>query len=226
MSETVSFESRDGSAARGAMSLPEGEGSAGAVVLLHEWWGVNGHVRDLCDRFAAQGFLVIAPDLYGGVVTTDPAEAGRLMTELKWPAALETIAGAVAFARAHPRCNGRVAVTGFCMGGAGAFVCAARLEGIAAAVPFYGLAPAAYVDWSRAETPPIQAHFAERDAWAKPELARALRDALTARGREMELYLYDADHAFANDTRPDVYSKESASLALSRAAEFLHRHVG
>lgn len=226
MSENVSFLARDGGEATGAMAVPAGEGPVGAVVLLQEWWGVNGHIRDLCDRFAAQGFLVVAPDLYGGVSTADPAEAGRLMTELKWPAALETIAGAVAFLRAHPRCNGKVGVTGFCMGGAGAFVCAARTEGLSAAVPFYGLAPAAYVDWSTAETPPIQAHFASRDAWAKAELAEAVREALTARGREMELHVYDADHAFVNDTRPDVYSEENARLALSRAAAFLHRHLG
>jgi carboxymethylenebutenolidase len=226
MSEDVKFVSRDGSSASGALALPPGEGTRGGLVLLQEWWGLNGHVRDLVDRFAAEGFVVLAPDLYDGVSTTDPAEAGRLMTELKWPVALEKIAGAAAFLRAHPRCNGKVGVTGFCMGGAGTFVCAANVPGFDAAVPFYGLAPAQYVDWTTANTPPIQAHFSATDPWAKASLAEGVRDALTARGRVMELHVYAADHAFVNDTRPEVYSPDNAKLALSRAHAFLHTHLG
>lgn len=226
MTERVRFTARDGHAAEGELALPPGDARVGGLVLLQEWWGVNGHIRDLCERFAREGFVVIAPDLYEGVTTKDAGEAGQLMTALKWPAALEKIAGAVALLKAHPRCNGKVGVTGFCMGGAGAFVCAAQLQGLDAVVPFYGLAPAHYADWSTANTPPIQGHFAERDQWAKASLAEAVRDALVARGREMELHVYDADHAFVNDTRPEVHAPAQAKLALSRATAFLHKHLG
>lgn len=225
MTERVNFVARDGSAAQGELALPPGEGRVGAVVLLQEWWGVNDHLRDLCERFAREGFVVLAADLYHGKTTRDPAEAGALMSALQWPAALEVIAGAVAFLRAHPRCNGRVGVTGFCMGGAGTLLSAAKLPGLDAAVPFYGIPPASAVDWSTAQTPPIEMHVASRDGWVKPEAALAVRDALVARGSAMTVHVYEADHAFVNDTRPEVYAPESARLALARTFAFLHTHL-
>ena len=226
MAENVSFPSRKGDTAHGVIALPPGDARAPAVVLLQEWWGVNAHIRSLVDRLAAEGFVVLAPDLYHGQTTRDAGEAQRLMTELKWSVALEEIAGALEFLKRHPRSTGKVGVTGFCMGGAGALLTACNLPGISAAVAFYGVPPAQYVDWKGAETPPIQAHFSSRDQWAKAESAAAIRDTLVARGREFELHVYDADHAFVNDTRPEVYDPESARVAWDRMVAFFRKHLG
>jgi carboxymethylenebutenolidase len=226
MAENVSFPSRKGDTAHGVIALPPGDARAPAVVLLQEWWGVNAHIRSLVDRLAAEGFVVLAPDLYHGQTTRDAGEAQRLMTELKWSVALEEIAGAAEFLKRHPRSTGKVGVTGFCMGGAGALLTASNLPGLSAAVAFYGIPPAQYVDWKSAEPPPIQAHFSSRDQWARAESAAAIRDALVARGREFELHVYDAEHAFVNDTRPEVYDAESARVAWGRMAAFFHKHLG
>ncbi len=204
---------------------PGGSGRVGAVVLLHEYWGLNAHIASLVDRFAQAGFIAVAPDLFNGQTATTPEQGSALAKALSWDDALEVIDGAVAQAKADPRSNGRVAVLGFCLGGAGAFVCAARLAGLSAAVVFYGVPPATAVDWSTADPPPIQAHFASRDQWATADKARDVLQTLALRGRPMELHVYDAGHAFMNDTRPEAYDQESAVLAWQRATEFLHQHL-
>lgn len=224
MAEEFQVATRHG-LARAVGAPPAGTGKAGAVVLLHEYWGLNAHIASLVDRFAEAGFITIAPDLFKGQVATKPEEGAALAKALSWDDALEVIDGAVAQAKADPRSNGKVAVLGFCLGGAGAFVCAARLAGISAAVAFYGVAPATAVDWTVADPPPIQGHFASRDHWATPDKARDVLQTLALRGHAMELHVYDAGHAFMNDTRPDAYNQEAAVLAWQRATEFLHKHL-
>lgn len=224
MTQKITFAARSGAQASGELVLPAGEGKAPAVVLIQEWWGVNDHIRSLLDRLASAGFVALAPDLYHGKVTRDPAEAGRLMTELDKPGAIEEIAGAVRYLAAHERSNGKVGVMGFCMGGALSFAAAAAVPELGAAVPFYGI-PSPGPDYSRVQAP-ILAHFAARDQWAKPEGAQQLKQQLEALGKSMELHVYDADHAFVNDTRPEVYNPAAAALAWDRSVEFLKQHLG
>ena len=138
MIENVSFLSPTGVTVNAALALPAGDAKGPAVVVLHEWWGLNAHVRTLLSRLADAGFAALAPDLYHGQVATSPADAHRLMTELQWSVALDEIAGAKAFLEAHPRAGAKVGVTGFCMGGAGALATACNVPGFAAAVMFYG----------------------------------------------------------------------------------------
>lgn len=225
MIERITFAAEDGRTASGVLGAPGGDQPAGAVVLLQEWWGVNAHIASLVERLAAAGFLVLAPDLYEGRIATDAATASAYMTELKWPRAFEIVKGAAATLRAHPRCNGKLGVTGFCMGGAGALLAAATLAGFDAAVAFYGVPPAELTDWSTAETPPLQAHFSASDPWARVSRAEEIGAALKARGRGFELFVYEAEHAFVNDTRPEVYSPADAMLAWSRMVGFFHQHL-
>lgn len=227
MIENVSFPSRAGADVKGALALPPGEGRAPAVILLHEWWGLNDHVRSLVERLAAAGFVVLAPDLFHGATAPldDSGKAQKLMSELKWSTALEEIAGAMRYLASHPRSTGKVGVTGFCMGGAGTLAAACNLPGLSAAVAFYGIPPAQYVDWDKADVPPLQMHVASRDQWVKPELAEAIRDRLAARGKHMELRVYEADHAFVNDTRPDVHHPENARLAWEGMVDFFRKHL-
>ena len=193
---------------------------------MHEWWGLNGHIRSLLDRLAAEGFIALAPDLYKGFVATNDKEAHAKMTELKWSEALDEVRGAVAFLKAHGRSNGRVGVTGFCMGGAGTLAAACKVRGLSAAVAYYGLPPAQYMDWEHDETPPLQCHFSNTDGWAKPAAAQAIGETLKRRGRHFELFTYDAEHAFMNDTRPEVYDAAAAAAAWARMTSFFHAHLG
>ena len=223
MTERVSFKSRSGTDVTGELALPE-KGNGPGLVVIHEWWGVNAQIKKICERFAAEGFVTLAVDVYHGKVVPIGAseEAGKAMAALDWTCALDDIAGAVEYLRAHPRSTNKVAVTGFCMGGALAFAAAASVPDLAAVVPFYGVPSAA--DWSKV-TAPIQAHFARIDDWAKPELAEKIQATLREHGKPMELFVYEAQHAFCNEARPEVYDADACDTAWKRTVAFLKRNT-
>ena len=224
MTTTVRFGAKGGSDIAGEIAEPSGTEKAPALVLIQEYWGINGHVKSLADRLASQGFLVVAPDLYHGKIAKDAAEAGQLMTALDTAAAMTEIAAAVAYLKEHPRGNGKVGVIGFCMGGALAFAAACHLEGLSAVVPFYGTPPADTVDYTKV-TAPILAHFAKNDQWATVAKAEAIKKELDAQGKPMQLEVYDAGHAFVNDTRPEAYDEKSAKLAWQRSIDFFKKNL-
>jgi carboxymethylenebutenolidase len=148
----------------------------------------------------------------------------RLATTLDGDRSIDEIAGAVAYLASHERSNGKVGIIGFCLGGAFAFRAAANIPEIAAAVPFYGIPPAEKADYALVRAP-IQAHFAAHDQFVPPERARAIKEQMDSRGQQMELHVYDANHAFMNDSRDDVYNPEAAKVAWARMLEFLRRHL-
>ncbi len=222
----ISFSGKE--AYQGEVVTPPGAADGATspgLVVVQEWWGVNDHMRDVAGRFAKAGFLVVLPDLYDGKVTKDAGEAGALMQALDTMRAVDQIRAAALWLKAQASCSGKVGVTGFCMGGAMSFAAACHVPGLSAVVPFYGIPPAEKVDYANV-TAPVLAHFARRDEWAAPSKAEAIKAQLDARGAPMELCVYDAEHAFFNDTRPDVHHAESASLAWKRTIAFLHRHLG
>ncbi len=220
-SHLLQVPSANGDAIACAVALPATPGPA--VVLIHEWWGLNDHIRKVAERLAAEGFVAFAPDLYRGQVATNAADASALMTALDWSRALADLDGTLTAAAAHASTHGKVGVMGFCMGGALTFAAAARFGArVGAAVPYYGIPPG-YDPGT--VTAPLMAHFAVRDGWAKPELAVACQTAVHAAGRSMELHVYDADHAFANDTRPEVYNPAAAALAWSRTVTFFRERL-
>jgi carboxymethylenebutenolidase len=224
MTTRVSFKSKTGSDVSGELAEPAGSGKVPTLVLLQEWWGVNDHIRDLATRFASDGFLVVVPDLYHGKSTKDATEAAKLMTELDTLAAMSDIAGAVTFAKEHARGNGKVGVVGFCMGGALSFAAACHIEGLSAVVPFYGIPPAEKVDYAKV-TAPIMTHVAKKDEWVTVAKAEEIRKQLADRGHPIEMHVYDADHAFVNDTRPEVHDPQNAKLAWERTVAFFKKHL-
>lgn len=191
------------------------------VVVIHEWHGLVPSVHAIVERFVAEGFEAIAPDLYGGEVATDDAQAGQLMQQLVTRDALATIAASVAELKGRG-CTS-IGVIGFCMGGAMTFAAATAVDGIACAVPFYGIPVAEYWDAAKIRVP-VQAHFAKVDNWAKAERAAELAAAVNARGGSMELFVYDAPHAFMRAGDPKVYNADAAATAWSRALAFLRAH--
>lgn len=203
------------------LELPSGNDKAPGVVIIHEWWGVNDQMKGIAKRYAQEGFLAMVPDLYHGkVIPIGQADAaGAAMKALDFPRAVTEIGEAVAALKAHPRCNGKVAVTGYCMGGALTLASAVNVRGLACTVPFYGLP--GDLDWSKVDAP-VQAHFATRDEWATVAGAQQVKAAVSV---PMELHVYDADHAFCNELRPEVYNADAAKTSWGRAVAFLRQHT-
>ena len=192
-----------------------------SVVVIQEWWGLNPQIRSVAERFAAAGYNALAPDLYKGRVAQDADEANHMMNGLDFPGAtFQDIRGAVAHLQAVG--NGKVAVMGFCMGGALTVASAVHLPEINAAVCFYGIPPKEFADPANIRVP-FQGHFATRDTWCTPEAVAGLEAAMKAEGQSPENYHYEADHAFFNRLRPEVYNDEAAELAWSRTLDFLAR---
>ncbi|MEO8701510.1 MAG: dienelactone hydrolase family protein [Kofleriaceae bacterium] len=216
MSERVKIPTSEQSA---VLVLPSGEAKAPAVVVLQEYWGINDQIIAAAERWAAAGFIAVVPDLYHGKLATTSEEANALMKGLDWGKAVGEISAAVDFVRSHPRSTGKVAVSGYCMGGALAFASAVNIRGLAAVAPFYGLP--GELDWSKVDAP-IQAHFAKHDDWATEAGAKKIQEAVKV---PMELFVYDAGHAFCNEKRPEAYNAEACSQAWNRTLEFVRKHV-
>jgi carboxymethylenebutenolidase len=223
MTQRIEFKSKTGQTEHGEIAEPSGSGKFPALVVVQEWWGVNDHIRSLVDRFAKEGFLAFAPDLYHGKTTKDGGEAAGLLQALDWKVAVSDVAGAVAMLASHPRSNGKVGITGFCMGGAVSLAAAANIPELSAAVPFYGI-PDPSTDFGKVSCP-IQGHYAKKDEYIKPDNAIALKTKLEKAGKKVELHFYDAGHAFVNDTRPEAHDPEAAKVAWGRAVAFLKQNL-
>lgn len=213
MGEIVSFKS-NGSMGTGYLA----DGGGPGVIVIQEWWGLVPHIKDVADRFAAEGFTALAPDLYRGEAASEPDEAGKLMMGLKLDRAGKDLSGAVDFLQERTG-REKVGVVGYCMGGGLTLTLACqRPDAVAAAAPFYGVIPwaEAQPDWN-AITAVVEGHYAEKDAFASPEAARALESDLKGRGKNATFHIYSGtDHAFFNDDRPDVFNAAAAATAWSR----------
>lgn len=224
MSTRVEFPSKNGNVS-GALSEPEGGGKVGALVVLQEWHGLTDQMRGKVDRFAKEGYLALCPDLYHGKVATNDQDAGALMNALNFPQAVSEIGDAVKFLRGHARSSGKVGVLGFCMGGALTFLATKANDPLACAVPFYGLPPVPPAEFSGLKTP-ICAHFAQRDDWAKASAAEEVQKAVRAGGGSMDLYVYEAGHAFMRDGDASKFDAAASKLAWERTLAFLKKHLG
>ena len=227
MGELVEFPS-NGHDAGGYLAVSE-TGSGPGVIVIQEWWGLVDHIKDLCDRLAADGFTALAPDLYHGTTTTEPDEAGKLLMTLNIEQAAKDMSGAVDFLRGHPSVTGeKVGDIGFCMGGGLALMLATqRPDAIGACVAYYGIIPWEHAkpDWSKLAAP-VLGHFAENDDMFTPDAARALEAQLHGLGKRAELIVHPGvDHAFFNDTRPEVYDEETAGRTWAQTLAFLRAEL-
>jgi carboxymethylenebutenolidase len=197
-------------------------------VVIQEWWGLVPHIEDVCDRFSAEGFVAVAPDLYHGKKVSEPDEAGKEMMALQLDRAGKDMSGAVDEV-VRRSAGDKVGVVGFCMGGGLALVLATqRPDVVAACVPFYGLVPwpDAQPDFTKLSAA-VLAHVAGNDEYFTPAAAHALEEQLHSLGKEAEFHVYDGtDHAFFNDTRPEVYDAGASATAWGRTVDFLHARLG
>jgi carboxymethylenebutenolidase len=215
----------DGEKARGYLALPA-SGRGPGVIVIQEWWGLVDQIRDVCDRFAREGFVALAPDLYRGESTSDPDAAGRLMMNLEIPRAARDLDGAVRALLDHDAVDGpRVGALGFCMGGQLALYAATRNRRIGAVVDFYGIHPNVTLDLSGLEAA-VLGIFAERDAFVTPDAARKLEADLKGAGKRATFQIVPGvDHAFMNDRRPDVFDARAAARAWADALAFLRAEL-
>ena len=222
--EMVEFKS-NGETASGYLAVPA-TGTGPGVIVIQEWWGLVPHIKRVADRFAAEGFVALAPDLYHGRSTTSPDEAGKLMMALQIPQVEKDLRGAIQYLLQHEVVvRERVGTVGFCMGGALSLYAATKNPQVGACVVFYGGHPAVKPDLENLHAP-VLGLYAGRDTFVTPESVRQLETQLKALGKKAEIHIYEeADHGFFNDERPEVYNKELAADAWRRTIAFFREQL-
>ena len=220
--ETVSVKTADGRTVSAALAKPAAA-RAPALVLIHEWWGLNDQIKAFAAELAKQGYLTLAVDLMGAPPATDPDAAARLMNAVKPEEASATLKAWVSWITQHAASTGKVASWGFCFGG-GWSLNASLGSPLDATVIYYGR-----VDKTASELKalkgPVLGHFAKKDKNINETMVKGFESAMAEAGRSATVYWYDADHGFANPTTAR-YDAEDAALALSRSLSFLKANLG
>jgi carboxymethylenebutenolidase len=197
MGRTISFKRPDGKDVQGYLVEPANAGSAAAIVVIQEWWGLNDQIRGVADRLAQAGYIALVPDLYRGKSTVEAEEAHHLMSGLNFgDAASQDIRGAVQFLKGRA---GKVGVTGFCMGGALTLLALCASPEVDAGVAWYGCPPLEYIDASKIKAP-LQGHWATQDDFFPIATIDQLEEKLRAADVRFEFHRYLARHGFANET--------------------------
>ena len=213
----------EGTTGEGYLALPESE-SGPAVIVIQEWWGLVGHIKDVVDRFAAAGFVAFAPDLYHGQAAAEPDVAMKLMMELQLDRAGKEIINAANYLLSLPETSTEhVGVVGFCMGGSLAIVSGTLSPKVSATVGFYpgGSWERHAPDWANYAGKSALIHCAEGDGTSSaPGIQEALREIHAAGGRAQAQDYSGTQHAFFNDDRPEVFQPVPAALAWERTLEF------
>lgn len=224
MGEMVQFPFAGGTTG-GYLAVPE-QGSGPGVIVIQEWWGLVDHIKDVCDRFAAEGFVALAPDMYHGKSTKSPDEAGKLMMALRIDEAERDLSAAVDYLETQDSTTSKkVGVVGFCMGGALALYAASKNSKIGACVVFYGIHPKVKPDLPNLQAP-VLGNYGEKDGSVPPKVVHDLERKLKDLGKQVDMKIYkNADHAFFNDTRPEVYDAEASADSWQRTIAFLRQHL-
>lgn len=214
-----------GNDCEGYLATPA-SGHGPGIIVLQEWWGLVDHIKKICDRFAEAGFVALAPDLYHGESTTHPDNAGRLMMALNIERTESDLRGAVNFLLEHEAAtSSKVGTVGFCMGGQLSLYAACANENVGACVNYYGIHPDVKPNLATLQAP-VLGFFAEKDSSVPPVAARQLETDLKAAGKKVEIHIYEgADHAFFNNTRPEVFNALYAQDSWTKMLTFFHAEL-
>ena len=209
----------------GYLAMPDGDGPFPAVIAIQEWWGLVGHIKDVAERLAAQGFITLAPDLYHGQTAAEPNEARKLAMALDRQRAVAEIETAAKYLRSLPNVGPKkVGCIGWCMGGGLALSTAANTGELDAVVCFYGR-PLEASEAAKIKAP-VLALYGELDSGIPASIVQDFERTLQAQGVVHEFHTYaGAGHAFFNDGRPEAYHAEAAADAWSRALVWLRQHL-
>jgi len=230
MGNMVSFNRPDGQRVQGYLAEPAQAAGAPAIVVIQEWWGLNGQIRGVADRLALAGYVALVPDLYRGKLTVEAEEAHHLMSGLDFgDAASQDIRGAVQYLKIR---STKVGVTGFCMGGALTLLALSNVPELDAGVVWYGCPPLEYIDASKIKVP-VQGHFGTQDQFFAIATIDELETKLKSAGVATDFHRYLAHHAFANETAvgpgripATQYDPVWAQQAWDRALRFFGRTLG
>ncbi|MBI1734369.1 MAG: dienelactone hydrolase family protein [Candidatus Rokubacteria bacterium] len=199
-------------------------GKGPGIIVIQEWWGLVGHIKSVADRFAAEGFSALAPDLYHGKTANEPDEAGKLFMALNVAQAEKDLRAAVDEVARHSS-TAKIGAVGFCMGGQLALFAATVNPKVGACVNFYGVHPNVKPDYAKLGGP-VLGLFAEKDSFVTPQTAKDVDAAIKKAGKPSEIHIYPGvDHAFFNDENTAAYSKPAADDAWRRTLAFFRQHL-
>lgn len=222
--EMVEYEDTDGETLMGYLAKPAGDGPFPGVIVIQEWWGLNDHIKDVARRFANEGYVALAPDLYHGVVTTEPDEARKQVMALDMAEAVKEIQRGVDYLQAQSFVAGpKVGVVGFCMGGGLVLQTALVEDDMGAGVVFYGspLSP----EQAAQVKAPILGQYGADDGGISVESVEQMHAAFTEAGIANDVTIYEgAPHAFFNDTR-ESYRPEAAKEAWQKALAWFQKYL-
>lgn len=213
----------NGSTTQGYLATPAA-GKGPGILVIQEWWGLVDHIKKVCDRFASEGFTALAPDMYHGQTADEPDTAGKLFMALNIAQAEKDLRGAARHV-AQLSSTARIGAVGFCMGGQLALFAATLNPSVGATVNFYGVHPNVKPDYAKLSGP-VLGLFAEKDAFVTPQVAREVDAAIKKAGKSSEIHIYpNADHAFFNDERSEIYDRNAAEDAWRRTLAFFRQHL-
>jgi carboxymethylenebutenolidase len=219
--ESVSLTTQEGRSVRAALALPATT-PAPAIMLIHEWWGLNDQIKSVAAELAREGYVALAVDLYNAEAATSPDAARALMESVDPVAATDAVASWIRWLKAHPKVNGKIGTVGWCFGG-GWSLNASIAEPVDATVVYYGR-----VDKTPAQLAPLRGpvlgHFATNDQWINKEMVAKFEQAMTAANKPYTSYWYQADHGFANPSS-GRYDAADAKLAWDRTVAFYRRQL-
>jgi carboxymethylenebutenolidase len=224
----ITFKRPDGKDCSGFYVEPPAGNKAPALVVIQEWWGLNDQIKGVANRLAAAGYRALVPDLYRGKVGLDAKEAEHLMNNLNFgDAATQDVRGAVLYLK---QSSSKVAVSGFCMGGALTILASMSAPETDAVISWYGCPPLDYVDATKIKAP-VLGHWSLEDAFFPIQQIEGLEQKLKQANVKYEFYRYNAKHAFANETQKDpsapiFYNASAAETAWARTMTFLKQHLG
>ena len=218
----VDFPSNGGTT-QGYLATPA-SGKGPGVLVIQEWWGLVPHIKRVADRFAAEGFAALAPDMYHGKTADEPDGAGKLFMALNIAQAEKDLRGAATYL-AGQSSTARLGAVGFCMGGQLALFAGTVNPNVGAVVDFYGIHPNVKPDYSKLAGP-VLGLFAEKDGFVTPQTAREVDAAIKKAGKSSEIHIYpNVDHAFFNEDNTGAYNKAAADDAWRRTLAFFRQHL-
>lgn len=219
--ETISIDVPRVGPVTAALAMPA-QSPAPAIMLIHEWWGLNDQIKSVAADLARQGYIALAIDLYGGKSTADRSEARALMSGVNQRAAVETTRSWLKWLKSHEACNGRLGTIGWCFGG-GWSVNASVAYPVDATVVYYGRVNQEVTRLIKLNGP-VLGHFATRDGFIDQDMVAGFEKRMDRISKSYTNYWYEADHAFANPTSAR-YDEGDAALAWSRTLEFFAAHL-
>jgi len=223
--ENVSYKS-GGDTVNGYLALPEGGGKHPAIIVIHEWWGLNDWVKEQAQKYAGQGYVALAVDLYRGKVAANPDDAHILMRGLADDRGLRDLEAAFAYLSSRSDVDaGKIGSAGWCMGGGWSIKLAEDQPKLAACVVNYGALPSDPAIIAKIHAP-VQGNFGADDQGIPPTDVRAFESAMKAAGKATDIKIYDgAGHAFQNPNNKQGYRAEAAGDAGQRISAFFQKYL-